>query len=241
MHSFEHNVVDVVVLVEVLVVDVVVDVVLLVEVGAVLLVVVVVVVVVVPSLGGSILLGKQKPPAHNFPAGQLASELQSKQMSESKLPHILKLLPTHPLWPQNEHSFKQVCIVVVVCPGICRLPNLISDKLFADTITILLFCVVNCQPEGTFSDTTYWPAAMQSDIATPPLPVILLNTTGPETVKKNPGNVASPCSQMPLPFASSNLNIFRKPHETVGGTMFTTALLVHSGLPPDAPMALHCS
>ena len=95
--------------------------------------------------------------------------------------------------------------VVVVVAGTCLSPKRTSERTLA---TMLIDCgldVVTCHPDGTCSVTVYQPVGMQFVVATPPLPVVLLNDVGPVTLNTKPGNVASPCSHTPLALGSSNL------------------------------------
>ena len=85
---------------------------------------------------------------------------------------------------------------------------------------------------------------MQLVVATPPLPVVLLNAIGPDTVNINPGSVASPCSHAPFAFGSSNLNILTKPQFCVVGVVVlvvdvVTVVLVVVAVVMQPLVALH--
>ena len=116
-----------------------------------------------------------------------------------------------------------VVLVDVVVVGTCLSPNLTSVNSAAKTLAVWGFCVVTCQPVGTFSFTLYAPSSMHPDMNRPLLSVVAVKFTGPVVLNANPGNGCSPCSQMPFPLVSWNLKIFRNPQNW------------HCSLPPFPP------
>ena len=89
--------------------------------------------------------GKQYPSTHVWSLLQLPAELHSKQLSPSKLPQTLVLLPSHALCPQKLHSFEHVdvCVVVVVVElVVVLLVVLVEDVLLVDDVVVVTVVVV---------------------------------------------------------------------------------------------------
>ena len=102
-----------------------------------------------------------------------------------------------------------VVVVVVVGTGTCLSPKRTSFSIVGNISTVCGLGVVTAQPSGTSSVTLYTPVGTQSDKNSPLLFVDAWKFTGPVTSNTNPGSGSSPSSQIPLPFGSWNLKIFR--------------------------------